>query len=175
MDSHQVNRLELDDRVRARDQEQAAGFPPVTSAKWATDRFGPPESARENGRESDRVGIEWLLFVDDVAERCRCYATIGCAECPGKIPSGREGVIRGLFEINRYENGARSAHENLHVGREPPTRSGVICAGSIGSAARLGIDWGISPQELRHPWVGDDFSPDAAEISTRGITIRSPR
>ena len=38
--------------------------------------FASVDSTRENGRESDHVGIERLLFTGDVAERCRCYVTI---------------------------------------------------------------------------------------------------
>jgi len=54
--------------------------------------------------------------------------------------------------------------------------------GLLGAAAivalwelrRWALVWGATPTELRRAWPGDELSPQAAEISTRAVTISAP-
>jgi hypothetical protein len=39
---------------------------------------------------------------------------------------------------------------------------------------RWAQSWGATRDELRRAWTGDELSPEAVEISTRGITIGAP-
>jgi hypothetical protein len=39
---------------------------------------------------------------------------------------------------------------------------------------RWALTWGATPAELVRSWPGDELSPNAAEISTRGVTIHAP-
>jgi hypothetical protein len=58
-----------------------------------------------------------------------------------------------------------------------------ILFGALGAAAaiaaiweqrRWGMTWGATPAELVRAWPGDELSPNAAEISTRAVTIDAP-
>jgi hypothetical protein len=51
---------------------------------------------------------------------------------------------------------------------------GAAALAAMWDVRRWALTWGTTPEELRRAWVGDELSPDAAEISTRAITIAAP-
>ena len=50
----------------------------------------------------------------------------------------------------------------------------AVVTAALWALRRWALRWGATRGELAHAWPGDEISPEAAEISTRAITIGAP-
>jgi hypothetical protein len=51
---------------------------------------------------------------------------------------------------------------------------GSAAIGGLWALRRWAMTWGMTNDELRHAWPGDDVSPRPIDTATRGVTIHAP-